>query len=119
MASTRTRNTIGDYNLQQSINTHIQTYALYKNGSSGAPHIENMPGDGLGNVGIRGYRQADNQVDIESFLRGTGTADLVNGKYWVITPELRTVPTLNVFNKDRVIAPSIHLPPAFDRPWPI
>jgi hypothetical protein len=118
MASTRNKNTGIDYRLQQNINNRTQQYAMYVNGSSGVSQCTRLPGDGLGNAGIPGEYLSGNYIDIESFLRGTGTSNLVAGTYQMLNPELYTVPTVNIYTKKQVILP-VPLYKTDDRPWPI
>jgi hypothetical protein len=118
MASTRNKNTLIDYSLQQRFNQETEQYNLYINGASGTPINVYLPGNGLGNSHIRGRQQAINQVDIESFLRGTGTVNLSKGTYTQLTPDLICIPSLNMFVPDPVIMP-LPFTPQENRPWPI
>jgi hypothetical protein len=118
MASTRNKNTLIDYSLQQRLNQESQQYNMYLNGASGTPINVYIAGNGLGNSHIRGRQQATNQVDIESFLRGTGTVDLTKGIYKQLTPDLVCVPSLNLFVQEPVIMP-LPLTLQANRPWPI
>jgi hypothetical protein len=118
MACTRKKNTMCDYALEQRSNVHSQKYNLYVNGANGIPVSVYLPGNGLGNVSIRGREQATNQVDIESFLRGTGTVDLAKGVYTQLTPDLICIPSLNLFKNEPVIQP-FPITSQPNRPWPI
>lgn len=118
MASTRNKNTLSNYRLEQCTNSNYQQYNLYPNSSSGNPVSIHLPGNGLGNIGITGYTLAKNQIDIESFLRGTGTVDLVKGTFQEITPEIICLTPINIYQKEPVILPKqLVIQPS--RPWPI
>jgi hypothetical protein len=118
MTSTRNKNTLIDYGLEQRINSSYQHYNMYINSATGSPSTINLPGNGLGNIGIKGYHLSTNHVDIESFLRGTGTVDLANKRFTNLTPELVCISPINIFQKDQVILPTPWeaIP---ERPWPI
>lgn len=118
MTSTRNKNTLCNYRLDQRAIEQYQQYTEYEHGSSGNPVHINLPGNGLGNIGITGYKLAKNQIDIESFLRGTGSVDLVTGTYQNITPELICLTPINIYQKDPVILPR-PLTIRAERPWPI
>lgn len=119
MASTRNKNTIIDYKLEQNINSGFQKYTLYENGSGGKPVSLNLPGDGFGHSVMRGRQLAYNQIDVESFLRGTGTVDLSTGHYRNITPEFIQIASINAYTKEPTLVRDMNISPSRDRPWPI
>ena len=119
MASTRNKNTIIDYKLQQNINSGFQNYNLYENGASGKQVSLNMPGNGFGHSVMRGRQLAYNQIDLESFLRGTGTVDLATGHYLNITPDLKYISSINAYKKEPTLVTDMNISPSRDRPWPI
>ena len=47
MASTRNRNTPGNYNLEQRQYNQSETYTLYPNSQYGAAYNTRLPGNGL------------------------------------------------------------------------
>jgi len=118
MASTRNRNTQINYNLEQRENRLTEQYRLYQNGSGGYAYQLNLPGNGFGAAAIPGNQLSNNSIDIESFLRGTGSVDLVLGKYACITPELNNITPVNVYSDQPVIMP-YPLVVEKSRPWPI
>lgn len=77
MTSTRNRNTINDHRCEidahQKLHQHILFTPKYLNND------KNLPGDGLVNIHLSRDCLSSASVDIESELRGTRTADLVNG----------------------------------------
>jgi hypothetical protein len=85
MASTRTKNTPGDYQLEQwsfAQNVGYNTAAHY-----GRPEQTYLPGDGLLAGNVSRTQLSNNSCDIESMLRGIGANNLV-------TPRASTVPMI-------------------------
>jgi hypothetical protein len=117
MASTRNRNTSVNYKLEQLSNNHNEIYNLYKHSSSGNPYNVNLPGNGFGGSYINAEFLSNNSVDIESFLRGIGTTNLVTGPI-TITPELNKIRPVNIYENNAVIMP-LPLITSRERPWPI
>lgn len=117
MASTRNRNTSINYKLEQLTNNNTEIYNLYKHSSYGDPYVVNLPGNGFGGSYINAEKLSNNSVDIESFLRGIGTTDLVKGPI-TLTPELNKIRTVNIYENNEVIMP-LPLITSRERPWPI
>lgn len=118
MASTRNKNTYINYKLEQFTNMNNERYNLYKNGSSGDPYSIHLPGNGFGGSHMSADKLSNNSVDIESFLRGIGTTDLVKGPM-TLTPELNRISTVNVYEKNTEIIMPLPLITTRERPWPI
>jgi len=117
MASTRNKNTPGNYRLEQLENINNEKYNVYKHSSYGTPYQINLPGNGLGGAAISPENLSNNYVDIESFLRGTGTTNLVNG-FMTLTPELNKINSINIYENPAVLMP-LPLITTNERPWPI
>lgn len=102
MASTRNRNTDGNYKLEQNINTGQSQYFTYEN--STVPVQTLYPGNGLltGKVGYN--KLAYNGTDIESFLRGIGSTNLVEPNIKV-NPQYKSLKSLNLFVHNPIIIP--------------
>ena len=102
MASTRNRNTEGNYKLEQDINIGQGKYFTYEN--SRVPVQTLYPGNGLlmGQVGYSGL--AYNGTDIESFLRGIGSTNLVEPNTEPI-PQYKSLKSLNLFVHNPTIIP--------------
>lgn len=99
MASTRDRNTPGNYRMEQNINnSHV--------GWSTAAHEVTAyhPGDGLGSAKTARTVLSTNACDIESQLFGIGTANLENPQP-VVVPQLTQLKSLAVFDKPKVALP--------------
>lgn len=102
MASTRNKNDIGNYNLEQYALQHQTSF--YTDKDYAQPKITMFAGDGLlmgrmGNIPL-----SSNSTDIESMLFGIGSTNLV-------TPVTPTIPQINhlysasIFKKERVVMP--------------
>lgn len=99
MASTRDRNTPGNYRMEQTINTaHV--------GRNIAQHetVAYYPGDGLGPAKTARSALASNACDIESQLFGIGTANLENPQP-IVVPQLKQLKSLAVYDKPKVLMP--------------
>ena len=86
MASTRNKNTIGDYQLETQ--TYVSHCAYNTAIEYGRPQTTYLPGDGLVGAKIPGSELSKNSWDIESELFGIGSTNLVQ-------PNKSVVPTLN------------------------
>lgn len=106
MASTRNRNTSGDYALETRENINFTDNMLYKHSASGFQEKTYLPGDGVFMSKLPYTELAHNAVDIESFLRGTRATDLVNpGAAADFKPELKQLKSLCMYNKPKVVMP--------------
>ena len=103
MASTRNRNSPGDYSLEQSQKSNVAGYFMYEN--SGHPETSNFAGNGLLMGRMASTNLSTNSVDIESFLYGIGTSNLVN-PFKPITPEIKQLNSLNVIDRLPIHIPS-------------
>lgn len=105
MASTRNKNTVGNYELEQySLNRQI-THKIYENGPSGKAYQTNYAGNGLLQGRIGGSELAHNYCDVESFLYGIGTTNLVTP--FVQPPnQQKDLQSLNVIDKIPLILPN-------------
>ncbi len=118
MASTRNKNTPGNYCLDQRQNVGIETWQLYVNGANGTAYDTRLPGNGL-NPGQMNYNSlSHNPADIESFLFGINSTNLVNPS-GPLRPELKNLQTVNIFKTAPVIMPIPQAIPKDQRPFPI
>jgi len=102
MASTRNKNSPGDYKLEQNINTHIDSYSTLR---SSTYAFENyLAGDGL--LAGKNPRESicTNYCDVESELFGIGTSNLVKPKPPVV-PSFNPIKSLNVIDRTPVFIP--------------
>ena len=78
MASTRNRNTPGNYQLEQNLNACNYNLATYIHGTQGQGYTRHLPGDGLIVAQMHSRDLAENYMDIESQLFGIGSTNLEN-----------------------------------------
>ena len=118
MASTRNRNTQGNYNLEQRQYKQSSIYTLYPNSQYGAAYNTRLPGNGLLAGQIPGDKLSYNAADTESFLFGINSTNLVNPAPCFV-PEITQLGTANIYDKGPVWMPE---PLAIDnnqRPFPV
>jgi hypothetical protein len=118
MASTRNINTSGNYKVQQREFKESEKYTLYANSQYGDACNTRLPGNGLLPGQIAGHNLSYNAVNIESFLFGINSTNLVNPEP-VLTPELKTLGDANIYeNKPTFIPEPLYIAPN-QRPYPI
>ncbi len=103
MASTRTKNTPGDYQLEQwsfAQNVSYNTASHY-----GRPEQTYLPGDGLLAGNVSRTQLSSNSCDIESMLRGIGSTNLVTPKSPTV-PEISRLPSLSVIDRIPLLIPA-------------
>jgi hypothetical protein len=105
MSSTSSRNTPGNYQLEQKLFNDYFNLVTYENGAQGGSVSRNLAGDGLlaGKIFTRDL--AVNYTDIESSLFGIGSTNLVQPLPQVI-PNVNNIPSLNIRSKIPVLVPS-------------
>ena len=119
MASTRSRNTPGNYELEQKINTQKNDYMSFEKSSFyGTVTATYFPGQGLIGMKTAGLNLASNSADIESQLFGIGSTNLVNPSS-PIAPDVYKLQSLNVAYKAPVILPSDFVPTPNQRAMPL
>jgi hypothetical protein len=102
MASTRNKNTPGNYSAEQwSLGEQIN-YNTYQ--SYGVPQSTYFAGDGLLHGRVASEQLSNNSCDIESNLFGIGSTNLVNPMTPVV-PELKPLGSLAVMDKIPLIIP--------------
>jgi hypothetical protein len=118
MASTRNKNTSGNYCLDQRQNTGIESWQLYKNGANGYAYDTRLPGNGLNPGQLPWDTLSNNAVDIETFLFGINSTNLVNPAP-PLTPELKCLQQVNAFKSTPIIMPIPQAIPKYQRPFPV
>ena len=96
MASTRNRNTLGDYQAQQR--QFEQKVEYNTNKSYGQPQQSYLPGNGLGAAPMCRDALAHNACDVESELFGIGSSNLVEPRA-PVKPELKNLKSLDICDK--------------------
>ena len=102
MASTRNKNTPGNYCLEQrenKQNVNYTTYAQY-----GTATTTRLPGNGLTPAKLPWNQMSHNPADIESFLFGNKSPNLVNPAPTFV-PELTKLGTVNIYEKTPIMMP--------------
>jgi hypothetical protein len=104
MASTRNRNTPGNYCLEQRKHSDISQWNLYENGASGKATSTKWAGNGLNPGQLPWDSLSGNPADIESFLWGINSTNLVQ-RAPDLKPELKKLESAHVFQKSPIIMP--------------
>jgi len=104
MASTRNKNTPGNYQLEQLAFNKQVDYSTYINAAQGIPLQTNYPGDGLCGASIPYTELSKNAVDIHSYLLGINSTNLVSPEP-KLEPQLTPIKTLSIINRIPVFIP--------------
>lgn len=118
MASTRNRNTPGNYNLEQRQYHESSNYTLYPNSQYGAAYNTRLPGNGLLPAQIPWNKLSYNAADTESFLFGINSTNLVNPAPCFV-PEITKLSSANIFEKNAILMPEPLVIEKNQRPFPI
>ncbi len=118
MASTRNKNTPGNYSLEQRQYEQSRTYALYPNSQYGAAYNTKLPGNGLLGAQIPWNKLSYNAADTESFLFGINSTNLVNPAPCFV-PEITKLDSANIFEKSNVYIPEPLVIEKNQRPFPV
>ena len=116
MASTRNINTMGNYNLEQRQYKENQKYNLYANSQHGEAYHTRLPGNGMNPAQIPADKLSHNAVQIESFLFGINSTNLVQPEPPLV-PQLKSVETVDIYKSPRTIMP-LPLVIEKNRPFP-
>jgi hypothetical protein len=117
MASTRNKNTPINYKQQMAQYAHNMQYNLYKNSQAGEAYKTDLAGVGLLQGHMPASKLSHNPVEIESFLFGINSTNLVNPQ-GPITAELKDVPFANMYKPEPTVMPE-PLVVQRNRPFPI
>ena len=104
MASTRNKNTSGNYCLEQNEYNQFEAYTLYKNSQYGEAYNTKLAGNGLNPGQIPWNKMSSNAPDIESFLFGVNSTNLVT-KAPCFIPKLKILPCENLYEKPVIFIP--------------
>ena len=104
MASTRNINTPGDYDLEQTAINRQFDAITYTYSANGRPHLNYLAGNGLLSGGMHSRQLSDNYCDIDSYLKGIGSTNLVKPLAPVI-PQLLTLQSLNIIETPKLQIP--------------
>ena len=118
MASTRNINTPGNYCMEQKQFAHSENYTLYQNSQYGAAYTTRLPGAGLLPGQIPGNQLSQNTADIESFLFGINSTNLVNPAP-ALVPKLKNLCQANIYTPSTTYIPEPLVILKNQRPLPI
>ena len=118
MASTRNKNTSGNYCLEQREFAESSGYTLYPNSQYGAAYNTRLAGNGLNPGQIPWNKLSYNAPDIESFLFGVNSTNLVNPAP-IFVPELAKIDSIIIFEKGPIFIPEPLVIQKNQRPLPI
>ena len=104
MASTRNRNTPGNYKLEQWSLEQNRVHQSYLHAAAGQAITTHFAGNGLVGGWMPRTELAHNAVDIESFLHGTGSTNLVVPSLQPIL-QPKTVDTLSIADRVPLLLP--------------
>jgi len=104
MASTRNKNTRDDYALEQWSYRQGLQYPTYIHSSYGRPVESMYAGNGLVGGKIMASELCANHNDVESFLFGIDSTNLVNPRAAAV-PETKTLSTLYVADRLPMLMP--------------
>ena len=105
MASTRNKNTPGNYYLDQKQYAESREYTTYKHSAYGEAISTNLPGNGLLPAQLPVTTMSNNAVDTESFLFGINANNLTETTNKVFTPEIKQLCPVNLFEKGPIFVP--------------
>ena len=118
MASTRNKNTDGNYKLEQRSFAHARTYESFENSQYGQAYSPALPALGFNPSHMSRNNLSENPIDIESALFGINSTNLVK-KSEIIHPKLINVPVIKYFEVQDVIMPKPLVMEHKQRPFPI
>ena len=104
MASTRNLNNPADYSMEQKRYGDRLDYLTNKQNMYGVPNQTHFAGDGLLMGRIAAENLDFNSCNVESYLFGIGSTNLVNPKPEV-TPDSRYIQSLSIMDKTQMIMP--------------
>ena len=99
MASTRNNNTLGNYKLQQQAYSNVKDYIRYENSYTGRAYEPAMPAIGYNPSRMPSDNFSRNPTDIETFLFGISSTNLVEPVKHAVKPEMKTLPTFSYFDR--------------------
>lgn len=118
MATTRRKNTPGEFCQFIRQNEQASAYALYPYGAYGQAYDTRLAGNGLTPGQMPANTLSRNAVDIESFLFGVGANNMIDPKD-CLTPELNCLQSANLFKMPDVYMPLPLVVAKGQRPFPI
>jgi hypothetical protein len=118
MASTRSKNTPGNYKAEINISNNTVDYYTNKQNSYGSPLTTHYPGEGLLQGRVASENLSHNNIDIETQLFGIGSTNLVNYKI-NYRPEIKPLQSLSIINRNPILIPEPLIIHKDQRPSPL
>lgn len=110
MASTRNKNTQGDYNAQQVAHHQFHSYYSYNQSHFyGVPQQSFFAGNGLLGMKTAHRNLSNNYCDIETQLFGIGSTNLVEPKPDVV-PDIIQMKSINIADRTPMVMPQSFTP---------
>ena len=104
MASTRNINTPVNYRLEERKYQTVQEHVMYENAAHGQAWDTKIAGNGLNPGNMPWNKLSTNSSDIESFLFGINSTNLVNPAPCFV-PEITQLSSTNIYEKGAVFIP--------------
>jgi hypothetical protein len=105
MASTRNNNTPGNYDLEQKKYYSTRNYETFANSQYGTAYNPALFSLGSNPSHMPRETFSSNPVDVESTLFGINSTNLVSPQK-PVNPELKTIPTVCLFEKVPLLMPN-------------
>jgi hypothetical protein len=105
MASTRNRNDRGNYQLEERGREEQRLYSTFRNQGNGQAFNNHFAGDGLLGGQMGPLALSRNFADIDSYLKGTGSTNLVTPQP-EIRPQLKNLEPLSIIDRIPVLMPA-------------
>jgi hypothetical protein len=117
MASTRNKNTPGNYCMEQRQYRDTEQWRLYEHGAAGVATRTELAGNGLMPGAIPGRMLSSNSIDIEGFLFGINSTNLVTPEPPLVA-RVNRLDTLDLYTRAPVVMPTpLNVSPN-QRPFP-
>ena len=104
MASTRNKNTAINYRLEMNSYNLSHNHLMYENAAHGAAYDTRWAGNGLNPGQMPWNTMSSNSADIESFLKGINSTNLVNPA-GPLNPDIYKLSSVHLFDKSPVYMP--------------
>lgn len=116
MASTRNKNTLGNYANEQRQYSQGENYVLYENSQYGTAYDTKLPGNGLLAGQLPCNTLSHNAMDTESFLFGINSTNLVKPAPCFV-PEIKRLETTHIFENKPILMPEPLVIEKYQRPY--
>jgi hypothetical protein len=105
MASTRNRNDRGNYQSEERGREDQRLYSMFRNQGNGQAFNNHFAGDGLLGGRMGPLALSRNFADIDSYLKGTGSTNLVTPQP-EIRPQLKELESLAIHDRIPLLIPA-------------